>query len=129
MRLTPRFTIYGGFFDLPEKLKTISAIQEQMAQPTFWDDNLKANKVMRELKILKSVVEPFDDSIKRLQDLKELTELSEQDPTFLEQILKDIELLEKEVNQIEIQAILGGEFDGNNAMLSINAGAGGTDIL
>lgn len=98
-----------------------------MSQPAFWENNAQSNKLMRELKILKAAVEPFEECTKRVEDLKELAEISEGEASFLEQIKGDLDSLEKEINALEIQAILGGEFDSNNALLSINAGAGGTE--
>ena len=98
-----------------------------MNQPTFWDDSVQSNKLMRELKVLKSVVEPFEKFSKRLSDVKELTAISKDEQEFIQQIENELDLLEKEVHTIEIQAILGGTFDRNNAILSINAGAGGTE--
>ena len=98
-----------------------------MNRPEFWNDSAAANTEMRELKVLKSVVEPFQKSLKKLSDLKELTELSGEEAEFLRQIEEELVLLERDVRQTEIQATLGGPFDHNNALLSINAGAGGTE--
>lgn len=98
-----------------------------MNQPTFWDDAAHSNKLMRELKVLKSIVEPFEKFSKRFSDVKELTQISQEEPEFLQQIEGELNSLEKEIHAIEIQTILGGPFDRNNAILSINAGAGGTE--
>ncbi|MFH1359779.1 MAG: peptide chain release factor 2 [Candidatus Omnitrophota bacterium] len=116
-----------GFLDLPKKCEEIASIQEQMSQPTFWNDGQQANQRMRELKILKSTVEPFQESVSKLSELKELAEISQDDPSLLGQISKNLEIVSQQINEIEIKAILGGEFDKNNAILSINAGAGGTE--
>jgi len=98
-----------------------------MSEPAFWDDNSKANKLMRELKVLKSEVEPFQDQVKKIGDLKEFLEISKNDQDFLLQIKSDVDTIEKDINATELRAFLSGEFDHNNAILSINAGAGGTE--
>lgn len=98
-----------------------------MNQPNFWDDSTKANKLMRDLKYLKGCIEPFEDSLKRAADLKELVEISSGDEEFLNQITTELKALKEEVDKTELQAILGGEFDRSNVILSINAGAGGTE--
>lgn len=98
-----------------------------MAQPNFWDDSAQANKVMQELKNLRSAVDPFQKSEKHLADLREMVELAQDDKDFLSQINVELTQLSAEVSQLEIQTILGGPFDKNNAILSINAGAGGTE--
>jgi peptide chain release factor 2 len=98
-----------------------------MSQANFWDDSQNANKLMRELKHLKGCIEPFEDGFKKLEECKELLELSKDEPEMMDQLRGEIRALEREVNAVEIQNILGGPFDQNNAILSINAGAGGTE--
>lgn len=98
-----------------------------MNQPDFWNDNDRANKLMKELKYLKSCVEPFAENSKRVKDLRELCELAEGDQDMMTQIETETNALAKEVDQLEIQTLLSGPFDKNNAILSINAGAGGTE--
>jgi peptide chain release factor 2 len=127
LTLSSNSNISGGFFDLPKKKQRISAIQEEMSAANFWDNSTNANTLMRELKVLKSVVEPFEDSHKKIQDLKELAGISEGQDEFIAQINAELEDLNREIATTELAAILGGEFDHNNALLSINAGAGGTE--
>lgn len=98
-----------------------------MSGSNFWDNSNEANKAMRELKYLKSLVEPFENSLKKLHDVKELFDLSKDDAAFLAEIEKEVNGLEAAVNQLEIANHLAGPFDKNNAILSINAGAGGTE--
>ncbi|MCA9398247.1 MAG: PCRF domain-containing protein, partial [Candidatus Omnitrophica bacterium] len=98
-----------------------------MNQPDFWDDQEKSNKLMKELKYLKSCVEPFDSTTAKLKELKELAELSEDEPDLLQQIQDELNKLATDVERVELQSMLAGPFDRNNAILSINAGAGGTE--
>lgn len=112
---------------MDKKEESIRSIQEQMSRPNFWDDSAGANKVMRDLKYLKGCVEPFDRAKAKLSDVKELVEISQEDADFLDHIQKELDQLEAEVDRLEIQSFLAGPFDRNNAILSINAGAGGTE--
>ena len=98
-----------------------------MSDHAFWDDGAASNKLMRELKALKATVEPFEECVTKLKDLGELADISGEDESFQAQIASDLQVLQQDVERIEIRAILGGEFDRNNAILSINAGAGGTE--
>ena len=116
-----------GFLDLPQKQEAIQQIQEQMSAPDFWDEADKANKLMQELKFYKGCVEPFQQASAKLDELVELAEISAEEEEMLDQIQAELETLEKEVAQLEIQSFLSGEFDRSNAILSINAGAGGTE--
>lgn len=77
--------------------------------------------------MLKSEADPFLKSEKKLQDLKELAGISGDDAAYLKQIGTELNQLEEELHAIEIQTILSGKFDKNNTILSINAGAGGTE--
>jgi len=98
-----------------------------MSAPDFWDNSEYANKLMKELRYLNSCVSPFKESLKRLDDVKELVELSKDEPDFLAQLSQEIDNLDKDVSRLELNALLSGQFDRNNAILSINAGAGGTE--
>ncbi|MFA5260160.1 MAG: peptide chain release factor 2 [Candidatus Omnitrophota bacterium] len=116
-----------GFLDLPKKQEEIVAIQQKMSQPNFWDDNEAANKIMQNLKFLKSCVEPFKEITDKLNDLQELAELSEGEESSLQEIEKDFAVLQEDITDLETKSLLSGPFDRNNAILSINAGAGGTE--
>jgi peptide chain release factor 2 len=120
-------SISGGFFDLAQKQAAIQSIQDQMNQANFWDDSVNTNKLMRELKYLKSCIEPFENGFKKIEECRELAEVSKEDPEMLEQVRQELLVLQKDINAVEIQSILGGPFDKNNVILSINAGAGGTE--
>ncbi len=98
-----------------------------MSQPNFWDDSEQSNKLMKELKYIKSCVDPFKNGLEKLTELKELLDVSEGDQEFLKQIETELTTLEKTVDELELKTILSGQFDRNNAILSINAGAGGTE--
>ncbi len=98
-----------------------------MSAPDFWNDSSLSNKLMKQLKGLKAVVEPFQKSEEKLKDLKELIGISAEDEEFLKHIADDLKVLERDVDALELQAFLSGEFDRSNAIFSINAGAGGTE--
>lgn len=116
-----------GFLDLDKKKQEISEIEAQMQQGDFWDDQAKANKIMSELKHLKSCVEPYEKSLKQIQDAAELLELSENDSDLLASISEELDGISKQVSKVETSALLSGPYDKNNVILSINAGAGGTE--
>lgn len=98
-----------------------------MNAPNFWDDQAQSNKIMKELKYLKSCVDPFEKSVKKLSELNELLDMSEGDEEFISQIKKELECIENEVIATETRSILAGPFDRNNVILNINSGAGGTE--
>ena len=94
----------------------------------FWDDTIFSAKVVKQLKVLKSAVEPWNSVYQKYQELKELVDvIKEDDRDLIGNISTDIELLIEQLNKLEFRVILGAEFDKNSAILSINAGAGGTE--
>ncbi len=117
----------GGFFDLESKQKEIKSIEAKMTEPDFWDDTEKSNKIMKELKYLKSSTEPFTSGLDKLEELKELVSISEGDADMLKDIERDVSVLEESIGKLEIQSVLAGPYDKNDVILSINAGAGGTE--
>ena len=105
----------------------IAEIQGRMAQEGFWDSQEQSNKVMQELKGLKNVVEPFADCVKRVNEGQEFIALAEADESLATQLNEEVAALKIAIDALELEAHLSGKFDGSNAILSINAGAGGTE--
>jgi len=98
-----------------------------MSQEGFWDSQEQSNKIMQELKGLKNIVEPFTECVKRVNEAKEFLGLAQDDEDLDKQLSDEAAVLSIQVDALELQAHLSGPYDGANAILSINAGAGGTE--
>ncbi|MBC8436612.1 MAG: PCRF domain-containing protein, partial [Candidatus Omnitrophica bacterium] len=99
-----------------------------MSQPGFWGNSENSARLLKTLKGLKSAVEPWQAAFKKYNELAELADLlKSSDEQLLANFSRDIELLSKELEKLEFKTLLGGEVDKNSAILSINAGAGGTE--
>jgi peptide chain release factor 2 len=99
-----------------------------MSDAGFWNDSERSAAVVRQLKGLKSAVEPWEAAWKKYLELKELCDiLTEGEQQLMLEVEKSTSLLERDLEKLEFSTILDGEFDKNNAILSINAGAGGTE--
>jgi peptide chain release factor 2 len=119
---------WGGIFDADKKESRIKELEARMGQPAFWSDQLAANKVIQELKSLKSTLQVYKTQREILTDLKELLQIVEPDDSHsIQQIEKDIAAFEKGLQEMEFKLMLGGPDDSCGAILSINAGAGGTE--
>lgn len=106
----------------------ISEMETTMAQPDFWSDVEAANKHIAHLKAIKARTEPVQIFESALTDLNELLELTEaEDSESLEQLSDELSKLEKQFADLEIKSLLSGELDDKDAILSIHAGAGGTE--
>ncbi|EQF29302.1 peptide chain release factor 2 [Clostridioides difficile CD160] len=100
-----------------------------MNKQDFWNDNEFAQRVLQENKSLKETLEEYESLKNLLEDIEVLIEigLEEEDDSVEKDIEKSIESIEKKLSEIKIKTLLSGEYDKNNAILSINAGTGGLD--
>lgn len=99
-----------------------------MSEPDFWKDSKKAQEIIAGLKSLKSSVLAWDKVKGKHGELSELLEIVDwQDAASIGQLQKDAGQLAGEIDKLELTTLLNGEVDRNNAILSIHAGAGGTE--
>lgn len=100
-----------------------------MSDSNFWNQQEEARKVINEVKELKSWLEPWDRLVKHLNDTEELIKLSHDagETELVGELENSLKQVEKDLSQLEMRKKLGGENDLKNAILSINAGAGGTE--
>ena len=103
------------------------AIDTEMAAPGFWDNQDRAQQVVMERKSLTSLVEPLDALSAGLADLEAMLEMAEEDESFAAEVPPELERLAKQLDGMELKALLGGTHDNCGAMVAINARDGGTD--
>ncbi len=100
-----------------------------MTHSDFWNDNQRAQKLIVEVNILKSKILPFGEFETRLADLHVLEELTKEDGSdaAVKEFSNECQKFEKELNAFELKILLSGKLDRNNAIISLHAGAGGTE--
>jgi peptide chain release factor 2 len=99
-----------------------------MSQPGFWDDAEGSSKLVKELKALKSTVEPWQTAVQKYRELKELADiLDSEDKELISDLSRNTDALLAETEKLEFAALFDAEIDATSAILSINAGAGGTE--
>ncbi|HEY9853391.1 MAG TPA: peptide chain release factor 2 [Leptolyngbyaceae cyanobacterium] len=116
-------------FDIPALTAKIQDLEQLAAQPEFWNDQNSAQQTLQELNDLKSHLQQFHDWKTSLEDAKAIVELLEleTDQALLEEAHNNLAKLDRELDRWELEQLLSGEYDANGALLTINAGAGGTD--
>ncbi len=122
------FWILGGLFDLDSKINRKEEIEKLMLDSSFWDDSDMANELTSELKGINSVIQSInnlDDHISSNIDL--LNEASDEEEELSLLIFDEYKELKRDVDKLEIQTYLNGEYDSLNAIIEIHAGAGGTE--
>jgi peptide chain release factor 2 len=119
----------GGRFDTPLKRKRIKEIDsESNSDPNFWNDRKKSAGILKEKKALEEGVSSAEEISRDLDDCLVLVEFAETgDADADNEANAAIAAVEKKVAQLEARRLLGGEVDRNSAIVTINAGAGGTE--
>ncbi|MBP6471084.1 MAG: peptide chain release factor 2 [Chloroflexi bacterium] len=115
----------GGGFDVAAKIDKIQQLQLIASETDFWDDPQRAQSVMRDLTRLKDQVTVWEVLSKRLNDALELASLGDED--LEAEIEHELAELTDRVAKLEFRALFSGEYDDENAILAIHAGAGGTE--
>ncbi|HEY9794234.1 MAG TPA: peptide chain release factor 2 [Leptolyngbyaceae cyanobacterium] len=116
-------------FDIAAVTAKIQDLEQLAAQPDFWNDQTSAQKTLQELNDLKSNLQQYDQWRTRLEDAKAVLELLEleSDASLLEEADTNLTQLNHELDRWELEQLLSGLYDAKGAVLTINAGAGGTD--
>ena len=111
------------------KKERIQDLDYQMAAPGFWDDPDKAQKVVQEANNLKSEVDTFTSLETKVADLDTLWEMAmeEKDDTLVSEMESELEGAKHTLSELELGMLLSDEYDANNAIMNLHAGAGGTE--
>lgn len=123
---------YGGFFDVEQKQREIEALEAQMGAPEFWNNSERAQKHIAQVNNLKRTIGGLVAFNKRIDDAALMVELiesaspAEQDD-YAKELNASVTSMVDELDKLEIGSFLTGQFDRNNAIFSIQAGAGGTE--
>jgi len=122
--------IYGGIFDLESQEKELDEIETVMSDNDFWQkDQSEIQKVTQRRSVLSDSIGFWKKLYKDCNDNLELVGLAveEQDEQTYNEVCDSLKSLEKEINNLELKSLLGKPDDKRNAIVAINAGAGGTE--
>jgi peptide chain release factor 2 len=98
-----------------------------MAEPDFWSNQERAQSVVVQFKGLKALLKPMDEALKAQEDLGALMEMADEDESLAAEAPAELDRLEKQVEELELKALLNGPLDPNPAIVTINARDGGVD--
>ncbi|WP_407695259.1 peptide chain release factor 2 [Selenihalanaerobacter shriftii] len=119
----------GSLFDYDNLIDKHEELKTKMSKSDFWDDSSKAQKIAKKASGIKDKINNFDNLKENLEELEVLIELAreEDEDSLVPEVKEGIKALEEAVEKLELKVLLKGEYDKNNALLSINPGAGGTE--
>ncbi len=125
----PVWTRQGGSFDTPAIREQIANLENKSAATEFWDNPDAAQQTMQELNDLKDSVSRMKGWLGRHSDIQVLLEVAQEegDESVLPEMAAELDGLEREVDAWELQNLLSDEYDKCDVIITINAGAGGTD--
>ena len=117
----------GGIFDAPDGRRHLADIEKRIAEPSFWNDSAQGQTVLRERKRLTRIVETDEEIEGAVSDLEAYLELAEEGEPVEDDLVAALKALVRRLEQIETDSLLSGEHDRSNAIVTLNAGAGGTE--
>ena len=115
--------------NLDAKLQRIDELDKTMEEPSFWEDAETSTRLVKEAKNLKDTVEEFHKLQNQYEEIELMLEMGyeENDPEIIPEIQKMMDAFTTELDALRLRTLLTGEYDSNNAILRLNAGAGGTE--
>jgi len=120
---------WGNLFDIASIGNQIEELEQKASEPDFWNDTENSQKILQKIKSLRSKVERYNKLVSQWEDLITLCELGieEQDESVIPEAVEGFKAFKKEFEALRLEALLTGQYDKNNAILTLHAGAGGTE--
>jgi len=120
---------YGGIFDVDKKISRVEELRNKSGEPSFWNDQIAAQKILQEIKSLEQWVNLYKSVDKKVNDVKDTIELAamEEDESFYDDVRKELDALNSAIEDAEFKNMLSGRDDDKNCILTIHSGAGGTE--
>ncbi|MBS5884803.1 MAG: peptide chain release factor 2 [Clostridium sp.] len=118
----------GASLDKEALEKQLKELELQMQENGFWEDIKRAEEVTKESKRIKDKIDRYESLVSRIEDVEILAELiDEDDEESIDEVIREIRSIEKDVEGYRIELLLAGEYDRNDAILTLHAGVGGSD--
>lgn len=116
-------------FDIDTLKQRLIFLEKKTLEDSFWTDNKDNSSVLREMSNIKSKIEKYNNLKSEFDNLKDLSDLLklESDDELAREIIKNTTKIENEITSLEINTLLSGKYDTNNAIITLHPGAGGTE--
>ena len=118
-----------SLFDIVSLEKELKELENQTTNPEFWNDSKNSSIILKKINDLKNKTEEYKNTLNTLNNIIEIQELLkiEPDENLEQDFIRSINKLEKDIDKLEINTLLSGKYDNNNAIITLHPGAGGTE--
>ncbi|MBQ2711886.1 MAG: PCRF domain-containing protein, partial [Clostridia bacterium] len=116
-------------FNLPGLGKELEELKEQLTLPEVWSDVERSKTVNQRIRVIEDTLEESTRLASHIDDIGVLVELGEEsgDEELTDEVLSELSKAEEEVEALRLKTLLKGKYDGCNAIITLHAGAGGTE--
>ncbi|HCF65790.1 MAG TPA: peptide chain release factor 2 [Clostridiales bacterium] len=127
--LDKRLEQLGDSLDIDTLKQRLIFLEKKTLEDSFWTDNKDNSSVLREMFNIKSKIEKYNNLKSEFDNLKDLSDLLklESDDELARELIKNTTKIENEITSLEINTLLSGKYDTNNAIITLHPGAGGTE--
>ena len=127
--MEPKLTALGESLGLESAREELERLHAMAASEGFWNDAANSQKVTKQTRLLETKIASFEKMCADREDMLVLCEMAieEDDDSMLPELEEGYAALEQEMEEARLETLLTGEYDGNNALMSFHAGAGGTE--
>ena len=122
-----QLTLLADYLDPAGLERQVTELEQAMGAPGFWDDQERAAKVSADHARASRKLEQFRSLQAEVDDLEGLNELTADDPEFADELTGQIDAVEAQLADLEEERLFSGDYDSGDALVTVNAGAGGTD--
>ena len=128
-KLKPKFESLAEALKLEESTQKLKSLEEKTAQPNFWNDQEKSQKILSEISLLTAKIKEYKKLRSEFDDLEVLAQLSceEGDDSSIAELENQFKKIKGELENQTLSTLLTGEYDSQNAIITFHAGAGGTE--
>lgn len=134
-KVAQRVEAAHGYLHIDERAAELAKLDEEIAQPGFWDDASHAQSVSKQASVLRDTIAEYDEAAALLDDARAAFDLASEDELFAEEASAALDKLDELLDALEISSWFSERFDGGDAILTVNPGSGGleaqdwTDLL
>ena len=126
-KVAQRVEAAHGYLHIDERAAELAKLDEEIAQPGFWDDASHAQSVSKQASVLRDTIAEYDEAAALLDDARAAFDLASEDVLFAEEASAALDKLDELLDALEISSWFSERFDGGDAILTVNPGSGGLE--